>query len=399
MLLLWDGYDFIMLKGEQFTELFNLQKNCIRISILSLRKKLEVSYYVIYIMISGINVYKKRKNEMVPAYERFLSTEFEALLKGPLKFLTQTYDRLFPSNLCEPELELKNTYALDLQLRPMNKIIFYHGGTCILTVSYCLYNNSLEFNAGAYTQRDGCCEKAETLKNENNLSNIEKMEKAFTDYLKAAVKSVNRKYSGKGTEGYWEQRLSCLWGGRVWNEHMDFLIIDRQAVLSFANKNDKQAYYSPLKDKYTGISHNLYEKYKTDPDSKDWKELTGIGDELDLLAIGPNKELVCIELKTGKIDKAFYYAPLQAACYGEAFKKAFPSISADIKSLVKQKVRLGLLPKESIKRLPDEDFNVKSLLLVLDASELSLKSKVWERLSEVMLNIDKVNRPSVLMIP
>jgi len=336
---------------------------------------------------------------MIPAYERVLSPEFEELLKGPLSFLTQTYDRLFPSNLCKPELELKNTYALDLQLRRNNEIMFYHGGTCVLTVSYHTSTKSIEFDAGAYAQRDGCYKKAETLKNANNLSNIKKMEKAFTDYLKAAIKSVNRKYSGKGTEGYWEQRLSRLWGGPVWNEHMEFLIIDRQAVLSFANKNDKQDYYSELQNQYIEIANNLCEKYKTDPNSKDWKELTGIGDELDLLAIGPNKELVCIELKTGKIDKAFYYAPLQAACYGEAFKMASASISEGIKSLVKQKVELGLLPKESTKRIPDGDFNVKSMLLVVDASELSLKSEVWERLSEVMMNIDKANRPSVLMIP
>lgn len=173
---------------------------------------------------------------------------------------------------------------------------------------------------------------------------------------------------------------------------MDFLIIDRQAVLSFANKGDKKSYYSPFKDKYNGIAYNLYKK-------NNWQKPTGFGDELDLLAIGPNKELVCIELKTGSTDKVFYYAPLQAAFYGEAFKKASASISESIKSLVKQKVELGLLPKESIKRLPDGDFNVKSMLLVVDASELSLKSEVWERLCEVMLNIDKANRPSVLMIP
>jgi len=329
---------------------------------------------------------------MTPAYERVLSPEFEELLKGPLSFLTQTYNKIFPRSLCEPELQLNNTYALDLQLRRNNEIMFYHGGTCVLTVSYHPFTKSIEFNAGAYAQLDGCYSKAEKLKKANSLSNIKKMEKASSDYLKAAIKIVDRNYSGKGTEGYWEQRLSCLWGGPVWSEHMNFLIIDRQAVLSFANKGDKKSYYSLFKDKYNGIAYNLYKK-------NNWKKPEGFGDELDLLAIGRNNELVCIELKTGFIDKAFYYAPLQAAFYGEAFKKAATSISESIKSLVKQKVALGLIPENSIKRLPDGDFDVKSMLLVVDASELSLKSEVWERLSEVMLNIDNANRPSVLMIP
>jgi len=51
-----------------------------------------------------------------------------------------------------------------------------------------------------------------------------------------------------------------------------------------------------------------------------------------------------------------YWGPLQVSLYKNAFEKSLQYISKDIKDMVKQKIRLGLLPSEAAKRLPVENF-------------------------------------------
>jgi len=219
---------------------------------------------------------------------------------------------------------------------------------------------------------------------------------AFADFHRhAAADIVTDKWNKEGSEGYWEQRISRLWGGPSWQEYMDMLVIDRQAIVTFANESQKTAFYGPIKNKNLDISTKLCNAHN-------WKTLKTIGDELDLLAIGPDKELVCIELKTAKKDKSFYYAPLQVATYYEAFmnaNKANKTFSDDIKEMVRQKVTVGLLPNEALNRLPENTFEITSQVLIMDSSELSLDSKVWKRLSKVVQEIDMDFRPLIRAIP
>ncbi len=66
------------------------------------------------------------------------------------------------------------------------------------------------------------------------------------------------------------------------------------------------------------------------------------GDELDLLAIGPEQQLLAIEPKHGSNASGVCWGSLQVGLYRDAFKNALPYISDAIEALVHPKVSLGL---------------------------------------------------------
>ena len=308
-------------------------------------------------------------------YKRTLNDNFIEHLKNNYSFLIDCSYRK------------DNNYKYDVQFRPNNEIMIYFGGTCLLTAKYNEKTQQIKFQSKSYSTK--CLEQFNILNKDPNTKN---KKRACYDFLEKVSAKVGKKWNSIGSEGYWEQRISRLWGGSAWQEYMDFLVIDRQAIISFDTDPQKNNFYSGIKEKYIAIVKNLIKNNK-------WKKKNVFGDELDLLAIGPDKELLCIELKTAAKDSTFYYAPLQAAAYCEAFASTAHDISSDIKAMVQQKVDVGLLPKIALGRLPNKDFKVKSLLLVMDSSKISLDAQVWSRISEVSLKIDRKYRPSVIAIP
>ncbi|HME45214.1 MAG TPA: hypothetical protein VKF36_19130, partial [Syntrophorhabdales bacterium] len=63
-----------------------------------------------------------------------------------------------------------------------------------------------------------------------------------------------------------------------------------------------------------------------------------------------------------------YWGPLQALLYRDAFKEATTkTVSDGIKKMVEQKVKLRLLPKHALNRLPEGDCDrVRAVLAVAD---------------------------------
>jgi hypothetical protein len=321
--------------------------------------------------------FKKEESTGMGSYKRYLDQNFITQLQGEYSFLLN----------CSYRKE--GNYKFDVQFRPDNTIMIYHGGTCLLTVKFDTKTQQITFGSKSYA------EKAQSKFQDFVTSSGKNMKTNCLKFLDAAADIVTDKWNKEGSEGYWEQRISRLWGGPSWQEYMDMLVIDRQAIVTFANESQKTAFYGPIKNKNLDISTKLCNAHN-------WKTLKTIGDELDLLAIGPDKELVCIELKTAKKDKSFYYAPLQVATYYEAFmnaNKANKTFSDDIKEMVRQKVTVGLLPNEALNRLPENTFEITSQVLIMDSSELSLDSKVWKRLSKVVQEIDMDFRPLIRAIP
>ncbi len=312
-------------------------------------------------------------------YKRWLGPNFINQLKGDYSFLINcSYRR-------------EGDYKFDIQFRPNNTIMIYFGGTCLLTVTFNEKSNQIQFFSDSYRNKHPT-----EFKKIRTGSPIEDQKKACLNFLETASSNVSPKWNKEGSEGYWEQRMCRLWGGPAWQEFMDILVIDRQAVISFDNDSQKNKFYQGIKTKYIDVINNLSYKYR-------WKKKKEFGDELDILAIGPDKELVCIELKTAKTDKDFYYAPLQAAAYCEAFNAAArsnPSFFDDIKKIIEQKVEVGLLPNSALNRLPEYSFElIKAQLIIMDSSKLSLDSQVWSRISDVVERIGKPYRPVIRAIP
>jgi hypothetical protein len=109
-----------------------------------------------------------------------------------------------------------------------------------------------------------------------------------------------------------------------------------------------------------------------------------LGNQCDFLAIGPSDELYCIELKHGSNTSGVYWGSLQVAVYATMFREALPSITDDIKAVVRQKVALGLLGKDAIDRLPGDGKTFRKVVPVLAIAEPNDKSACWGRLNEVM---------------
>ena len=152
------------------------------------------------------------------------------------------------------------------------------------------------------------------------------------------------------------------------------MIIDCEAVIGFDNAVKKDNFYREYNDNLQKIVEDFQ---KNDP--KKWGTTNKIfGDELDLLAIGPDNQLLAIELKHGSSTSGIYWGPLQLSLYAHVFGKNLHSISDNIKKMVEQKIRLGLLPSEAEKRLPTGNFeNCSAVLAVAEPNE---RSHCWEYL-------------------
>ncbi len=165
-----------------------------------------------------------------------------------------------------------------------------------------------------------------------------------------------------------------------------WLVVDREVVIEFDNDQEKVALLSGLTRPYLDIRDSLRQEAPGlwgTPDPSD-----SFGDELDFLALGPNGDLICIELKHGSNTSGIYWGPLQVAVYVDEFKWALRDISEDVNRLVKQKVILGLLPSDAELRLPvSEGASVRGILAVADPDD---RRSCWARLTELMTRFPSI---------
>uniref|UniRef100_C6DZD9 Uncharacterized protein n=1 Tax=Geobacter sp. (strain M21) TaxID=443144 RepID=C6DZD9_GEOSM len=274
-------------------------------------------------------------------------------------------------------------YAFDIHLREKNQLMIYHGGTCLLTVDLSrLLEGKIGFTsksygrAGGQERSKGCAEAFASLKGTHDLKDVGSISTLVERFLCEALATVNGKYyidatSAKNSEGFWSSRLSIDYG-RNWCRDQEWLIVDRESVIGFKPREEKRDYYALFKAEAA--------KVKQDPGFARWaagsKEF---GDELDFLAIGPDQELLCIELKHGCNASGIYWGPLQATVYARAYQGKLSELSGAIATMVSQKVELGLLPHEAQSRIPAQGFTrVHGILAVADADPY-LKSDCWRR--------------------
>ena len=303
---------------------------------------------------------------MTARYKRSLDEKYEDLLKstGKLNFLINGYETWIPGD----------HNAFDIHLREKNKIMIYHGGTRLITIS--MASDSVKLSADKAYSKVGA--SYNTLMREWPINELVEKQNDYKKYLTEAVKIAHNRYYASTKEGWWSNRLS-LHFGKNWNLNKEWLIIEREAVLGFDESNEKTKFYEIMKAKYGSIQL----KFRKD-DAKKWgKEdlIKSVGDELDFLAIGPDKQLLCIELKYGSNTSGIYWGPLQVSVYKDAFHAVASSISDDIKHLVKQKICLGLLPAEATKWLPDGKFEEVNAIVAI--AGFNNKSSSWQKMSEV----------------
>lgn len=301
-------------------------------------------------------------------YSRFLSPEFVQHLSGePLSSLLRL------PTLCD----FSDAYAIDFHLREGDRLMLYHGTTALLTVQLDRSTNRIKYSAAeAYSRACGFQELMQAWPE----SDWNRSVGLTPQYLTSAITIAKDGDYRNQAEGYWQNRLSLAFGSR-WCPGMDWLIIDREAVVGFTNSTEKQDSLAPLKRKYQSVRDQFCEQ-----DSGKWGSLStkGFGDECDFLALGPAGELFCIELKHGSNTSGIYWGCLQVAVYRDLFERALDQITEDVKLLVRQKIQLGLLPLQADQRIPEGAFRtVQPVLAVADPND---RSACWKRLEEVMLS-------------
>jgi len=164
-------------------------------------------------------------------------------------------------------------------------------------------------------------------------------------------------------------------GGKKW------LIFDRESVLGFedpAEKSDgdRANFEKDVDCAVKTTKEDLAQNYEW---AKDCSK--PFGNELDFLAIGEDKQLVCIELKIAKNGDGIAWGPLQAAVYQKTFSKALanPEIALNIEMMVRQKVQLGILPEVALGLIPPDGFKSSSSVLAVIDDNKTVSDEYWRR--------------------
>lgn len=285
--------------------------------------------------------------------------------------------------------DFDDSSVLDLQIRENNELMYYHGTTRLLTVKLkgsCEAKIKIRCKASDSYRKLCTCYYDELMHKDWSIGELNKFKESLKKYLNFAVKSADDRYYKNKKEGYWQNKI-CNDFGTYWSKKLNWLIIDREAVIGHADKKNKEIFFKNFKNKYEKVVNNFRQK-----DPKKWGKPSkkNFGDELDLLAIGPKKELVCIELKHGDNPSGIYWGLLQVAMYRDSFNAAISQISDDIINLVNQKIKLELLPKEAEARIPKRFSEVKSMLAIAKPKK---RSSCWGKLIEVVNFCPEVKQP------
>ncbi len=299
-------------------------------------------------------------------YSRSLSPDFvRHLSREPLSGLLRL----------STESGIDDPFAIDLHLREGDRLMFYHGTTALLTIQFDPATNCLRCSAAnAYAGASRFQELMQTWPESEWSRSLD----VISEYLSSAMSVANDGDYRNRAEGYWQNRLSLAFGPQ-WCPGMDWLIIDREAVVGFMNSAEKQQLLDPIQQKYQSIRDQLRAQ-----DARIWGEPSRrkFGDECDFLALGPAGELFCIELKHGSNASGIYWGCLQVTVYRDLFEQALGQITEEIKALVQQKIQLGLLPPQATRRLPEGSFRTVQPILAI--AEPNDRSSCWDRLQEVM---------------
>jgi hypothetical protein len=306
-------------------------------------------------------------------YNRVLDSDIESLLSegGVLRFLIADTPGL--SN---------DPFALDIQIREGNKLMYYHGTTRLLTLQFPKKAKRSPYvvkarAARAYGKYPECCHQYDDLMKDWQLSDVSEFRKAWQAYLKAALQGAKARYYSNQKEGYWQNRL-CVEFGTQWTPDREWVVVDRECVIGFDCTADKDAHYEKAHTHAMKVKGDLqvYAKEK-------WGNLDkkGFGDEVDMLAIDKDGKLVVIELKHGSNARGIYWGPLQTGVYHRAFKDAPPAVFAGVRKLITQKINLGLLPKAATQRVPAPSLTLGTPVLAIAAP--NKKSGCWSQMVEI----------------
>lgn len=202
-------------------------------------------------------------------YDRYLSEQFLQLLDGgPLHFIIK--------KCCEGWSE--DPYSLDFQIRENNTVQLYHGTTYLLKLQLrhdSLVNASADRAYGGYS---GCKNEYHQLMRDWDLAKeANRFEEVAVKYLRAAISAADKRYYRNQREGFWQNCLGISHGPR-WSSEAPWFVVDREAVIGFADQVAKDSFYTAVKQPFVQLQDKLHIEHR-------WAKPHNVGDELDLLAV------------------------------------------------------------------------------------------------------------------
>ncbi len=284
--------------------------------------------------------------------------------------------------------------AVDIQLRERNKLTYYHGTTRVLTVQLRCGSGGVEARAhaaAAYGEHPGSRDAYATLMRWWPTAKADAFRAAFLAYLPAAIAAAKNRDDRTEQAGGWQNRL-CVRYGRQWTPADEWLIIDRECVVGFNNAQEQRAYYDGTRAAYQAVKRELQ---RSAPDVWARPDNASLSDELDLLAIGPSRDLLTIALAHGSDVQGICWGPLRAGLHHRAFDSVIGAIRDSLRTLVRQKVALGLLPTAAGDRVADGSLlRVEPVLAITDLNE---GRTCWQKMDLVTDEMTRAGIPRPLL--
>ncbi len=186
----------------------------------------------------------------------------------------------------------------------------------------------------------------------------------------------DRYYNNK-KEGYFQNELSRKYGIHGLPDD-DFVIVDKEAVIGYADENEKSILMGPIRDKYKKLQKEISEL-----DSVHFGqhlENRAIGNELDFLALDREGNILLIEYKHGTNTSGIYLSPMQIGMYYDLFA-SFPKNELEfaVNEMLIQKQKIGLINPGWVKPTA-----IREIIPVLIISNYNDKSSAREKFHEVM---------------
>ena len=284
-------------------------------------------------------------------------------------------------------------WALDPQIRERNTLGLYHGTTRLLEVKLKKGAGGEEvvFSASdSYGEIGRASATAHAaLMKAWPLDEAAKLEGLCREYLAKAIDAADVSRYANRKEGYWQNRLALYFGGN-WTPKKEWIVFDREAVLGFSNEEEASKHFGPIRERYEKAARELQAADAVRFGTAEPK----LGNEIDLLALGPANELLCIEVKHGANAAGIYWSPLQAGVYRDALEAAAEIVFEGVRRLVQQKVAVGLLPPAALLWLPEEKFS--SIQAVVAVAEPNTRSDCWRSLEIVQERLGAAGRAQVV---
>jgi hypothetical protein len=153
-----------------------------------------------------------------------------------------------------------------------------------------------------------------------------------------------RKDLQTGKEGYYQNILSRNFG-ICGSADDSFVIIDKEAVVGYRDRQEKDEMFGPVQANYRDLLKALSEK-----DAKRYGRNLAkkhIGNELDFLALDRDGNILLIEYKHGTNTSGIYLSPFQIGMYYDLFNQLDrDELNASIFEMLEQKQALGLINPE-----------------------------------------------------